>query len=134
MNHRDQNLVAVRPHISKAIVSSSMSLEEQFQNQTLRPIIKLQHPLLISVFKNYIHKHKNVFQQLSPHKQLDYIDNALQRDQKFRNIIKGIIIGQFTVNEYTAYSDHSSKLNKRMLNIVKERLIDSLQLYITDNL
>jgi ATP-dependent Clp protease ATP-binding subunit ClpA len=48
---------------------------------------------------------------------------------KFRNSVKGMIIGQFTVEEYTTYIQNSSALNKRMMNIVKERLIDSIQVF-----
>jgi len=106
-----------------------MSIEERFQNATIRPIVKLQAPLLVVVFKNYIVKHKNVFQDLSTDKRISYIENAIHKDQKFRNSLKGMLIGQFTVEEYLVYSDNSSALNKRMMNIVKERLVSSLQLF-----
>jgi hypothetical protein len=48
---------------------------------------------------------------------------------KFRNSVKGMIIGQFTIEEYALYIQNSSALNKRMMNIVKERLIDSIQVF-----
>ena len=63
-------------------------------------------------------------------KQLAYIDNAIHKDMKFRNSVKGMIIGQFSVEEYELYIENSSALNKRMMNIVKERLVDSIQLFI----
>lgn len=107
-----------------------MSSEELFQNKTLRPIIKMQHYLVIIVFSNYITKRKNVFYDLSLEKQLAYIDNAIHKDMKFRNSVKGMIIGQFTVEEYELYILNSSALNKRMMNIVKERLISSVQLFV----
>jgi len=106
-----------------------MSKDEQFQNSTLRPIIKFQNPLLIEAFKNYIIKHKNAFNQLNIEKRLDYIENAIQKDIKFRNSLKGMIIGQFTVEEYMAYIQNSSTLNKRMMNIVVERLKDQVQAF-----
>ena len=40
-----------------------------------------------------------------------------------------MIIGQFTTEEYELYITNSSALNKRMMNIVKERIISSLQLF-----
>jgi len=40
-----------------------------------------------------------------------------------------MVIGQFTVEEYAIYIQNSSTLNKRMMNIVKERLLDSIQLF-----
>lgn len=105
-----------------------MTADEYFQNRTLRPVAKLQNDLLVAVFRNYARKHKNVFYDLSIEKRMDYIENATHKDMKFRNSLKGIIIGQFTMDEYTAYIQNSSSLNKRMMNIVKERLKSNIQL------
>ncbi|WP_422104508.1 glyoxalase [Winogradskyella sp.] len=130
MTTRSEHLLAIRPVITSAKIYDSMSSDELFQNKTLRPIIKMQHDLFIAVFRNYINKHKNVFYELSLSKQLAYIDNAIHKDMKFRNSIKGMIIGQFTTEEYAIYIQNSSALNKRMMHIVKERLIDSIQVFI----
>ena len=130
MNTRSENLISIRPIIASAKIYDSISSEELFQNKTLRPIIKMQHNLLIAVFSNYITKRKNVFYDLSLPKQLAYIDNTIQKDIKFRNSITGMIIGQFTEEEYTLYILNSSAFNKRMLNIIKERLINSVQVFI----
>ena len=130
MTARSENLLSIRPIIASAKIHDAMRSEELFQNKTLRPIIKMQHDLLISVFSNYICKHKNVFYELSLEKQLAYIENAIHKDTKFRNSVKGMIIGQFTIEEYTLYIENSSALNKRMMTIVKERLINSVQLFV----
>ncbi|MDT0676900.1 glyoxalase [Autumnicola musiva] len=128
MNPRDLQLTGLRPEIPSAKVSDNMSMEEQFQNQTLRPVVKLQDELLVEVFRNYISKHKNTFYELNLDKRMEYIENAVQKDIKFRNSLKGIIIGQFTLKEYAQYIKNSSALNKRMMNIVKERLQANIQL------
>lgn len=128
MISRDSSLTNIRPIIKTAVINSNMSFDEQFQNTTLRPVIKLQNDLLLDVFKNYIVKRKNVFYELSTEKQMDYIDHAIHKDMKFRNSIKGMIIGQFTIEEYSKYITNSSALNKRMMNLVMQRLIDQLQL------
>tara|TARA_R100001369_G_scaffold20091_1_gene36802 strand:- start:308040 stop:308447 length:408 start_codon:yes stop_codon:yes gene_type:complete len=128
MNQRENDLLELRPEIPSARVSDNMSLDEQFQNKTLRPVVKLQNELLVEVFKNYIKKYKNGYYSFSVEKKLSFIENAIQRDIKFRNSLKGIIIGQFTVAEYLIYIDNSSALNKRMMNIVKERMFSNIQL------
>lgn len=128
MNHRDSNLLQLRPEILTAKVSENMSRDEHFQNITLRPLVKLQDQLLLEVFKNYIHKHKNTFYGLSVEKKIQFIENVIQRDIKFRNSLKGIIIGQFTLEEYSTYIQNSSSLNKRMMNLVKDRMIFNIQL------
>lgn len=128
MNLRDSSLLALRPEIPNAKILPGITSEEYFQNKTLRPIAKLQDELLVAVFQNYCRKHKNVFYDLSIEKRLDYIENAIHKDMKFRNGLKGIIIGQFTLAEYESYIENSSALNKRMMNIVKERLKSNIQL------
>ena len=130
MTPRTKDLLAIRPIIKSAKIYDSMSSEELFQNKTLRPIIKMQNNLFLVVFSNYISKRKNVFYELSLQKQLSYIDNAIHKDMKFRNSVKGMIIGQFTVEEYALYIQNSSALNKRMMNIVKECLISNVQLFV----
>jgi len=128
MDARDSALLRLRPQIPSANVNSSMSADELFQNKTLRPVVKLQNDLLVEVFKNYSRKHKNAFYEFSVEKKLDYIENAIQKDIKFRNSLKGIIIGQFTIEEYNLYILNSSDLNKRMMNIVTERIKSNIQL------
>jgi len=128
MDDRSSNLLKIRPDIKSTQINTMMSDEERFQNETLRPILKMQNTLLIEVFKNYIGKHKNKFYELSLEKRLQYIENSIQKDIKFRNSLKGIVIGQFTVEEYETYMSNSSALNKRMMNMVVKRLKDQLQL------
>ncbi|AXT20006.1 glyoxalase [Flavobacteriaceae bacterium AU392] len=126
---RLHDLLSIRPQILAASVNNQMSDDERFQNVTLRPILKLQHSLFIEVFRNYITKHKSVFYDLSLEKRIDYIENAIHKDMKFRNSVKGMVIGQFTVDEYKVYTLNSSALNKRMMNMVKDRLLSSIQLF-----
>lgn len=129
MNDRSNDLLKVRPEIPSAKVTPDTSRDEKFQNQTLRPVIKLQNPLLIEVFRNYVNKHKGEFYELSVERKLAFIENAIQKDIKFRNSLKGMIIGQFVIEEYMVYIENSSALNKRMMNIVISNLQDQIQLF-----
>lgn len=129
MNDRSTNLKSIRPTITSAQVNDQMSSDECFQNATLRPVIKMQNHLIIVVFRNYIAKHKNKFYDLSLPKKMTYIESTILKDTKFRNSLKGMIIGLFTVEEYELYIKNSSALNKRMMNLVKERLLSNIQLF-----
>ena len=129
MNDRPNDIKRIRPEIGSTQSFRQMGLEEKFQNNTLRPILKLQNPLLIAVFHNYIVKHKGVFYDLSIEKRLAYIENVLYKDQKFRNALKGMIIGHFTVDEYKDYIAYSSSLNKRMMNMAVERLKNQVEYF-----
>ena len=129
MNDRPNDLLSIRPEIKKTITFDSMNSDERFQNETLRPILKLQNPLLISVFTNYIKKRKGVFYDLSLEKKITYIENSLFKDQKFRSFLDGLIIGHFTIAEYQKYSLNSSSLNKRIINMLIKRLQDQVKVF-----
>ena len=127
MESRDQFLLELRGEIL-GIINSQSSADEKFQNETIRPILKLQNDLFLAVFKNYIYKFKNDFYAYSIDKKLLFIENAIQKDIKFRNSLKGIVIGFFTIDEYAIYIENSSSLNKRMMNMLIERIKSQLQL------
>lgn len=129
MSPRDQKLLQQRPDIPTSKINDQMSAEEYFQNATLRPILKLQNDLFLLVFRNYITKHKNVFYDLSLEKKLQYIEQSIQKDIKFRNALKGMVIGLFTEKEYETYIQNSSALNKRMMNMLIVRLKDQILLF-----
>ena len=127
METRDTHVLELRGE-TFGTISNQSSIEEIFQNKTLRPILKLQNDLLVQVFINYSLKQKNVFFTLTPEKKMAYIENVIQRDIKFRNSLKGMIIAFFTLDEYAEYIQNSSNLNKRMMNMLVERLKSQIQL------
>lgn len=112
-------------------VTSETSDEEFFQNETLRPIMKLQNDLLISVFQNYMETSKVDFRQISTEKRMIFIENAIKKDIKFQNFLKGIVIGLFTAEEYDRYKNNSSALTKRITNLLLERIKSQVQLLYT---
>lgn len=128
MENRDAFISEFRGETLGTITSQSSS-DEIFQNQVIRPILKLQNDLFIDVFKNYISKYKNDFYTYSVEKKLAYIENSIHKDIKFRNSLKGIVIGLFTIHEYNEYIKNSSSLNKRMMNMLIERLKNQVQLF-----
>ena len=97
--------------------------------QKAKKFYKFQNDLFIEVFRNYATKQKGVFFTLSPEKKMSYIENAIQRDIKLRNSLKGIVIGMFTITEYKEYILNSSNINKRMMNLLIERLKSQIQIF-----
>lgn len=128
MENRDTFIENLRGDVLGTI-SKDSSNEEVFQNKTLRPILKLQNDLFLEVVKNQINKHKTDFYNFPIEKKLAYIDHIIKNDEKFRNSLKGIIIGLFTVIEYKDYILNSSSLNKRMMNMLIERIKNQIQLF-----
>lgn len=128
MNEIDNFKIEARPLIPNALVNDSMSFEEQFQNTTLRPIIKLQHELIFQIIKNHFVVTKFKFENLSIEKKKHFIENTLLKDVALQNEFKGIIIAFFTKAEYEAYSKNTNNVNKRIFGIIKERVISNLNL------
>ena len=128
MSSRESSLKSLRPDVLTKTIKSEMSSEEYFQNTVLRPIIKFQNDLLIAVFLQFCRKYKNVFFDLSSEKKILYIESAITKDSKLRTSFRDMIIGLFSVEEYSEYLVNASALNKRMTGIVKERLISHVQL------
>ena len=126
MNEIDNLKIEIRPLIPNALVNDSMSFEEQFQNITLRPIIKLQHDLIFQIIKNHFVITKFKFENLSIEKKKHFIENTLLKDVGLQNELKGIIIAFFTKDEFNAYSKSINNVNKRIFGIIKERIISNL--------
>lgn len=129
MNNRDEALLQLRGEAIGEIFPQS-SKDEIFQNRTLRPILKLQNDLFIESFINYVNKSKSDFYNMGTEKKMAFIDNAVHKDIKFRNALKGMVMAMFTVEEFREYILNSSDLNKRMMNMLIERLKDQVQLLV----
>ena len=120
---------SIRPVIEGLVSENKITSEELFQNETLRPIIKMQHDLLVAYFKEYILSKKCKFNELGELKQLDFISAAFQKDIAFRSEIKGLIIGQLTVSEYNQYITSKTDYNKRILKMIQQRLVSVISLF-----
>jgi len=95
---------------------------EKFQNEVLRPILKLQNNLLIEIFKTYCSKRKSTFYKFSEKEKAVYVDQAVRKDMKFKHYLEGIITGMFTLDEYAKFMEFEEELTKRLINLLVQRL------------
>jgi len=114
-----------RPKIPE-IIKDNMSDFELFQNKTIRPIIKMQHDLLMAFLYNYLKKRKVDFSAISEQKKKLKIKSILEKDIQFRNMILGSILGHFTLDEYQHYYSNASEMNRRIVKIITKRFQDSI--------
>jgi len=114
-------------------VNANSSSAEVFQNQTLRPILKLQNELFLQLFAHYFAQHKNVFYTLSPENKQIYLNDIFQNDKKFIAFLKGIVIGFFSLAEYKEYISLESELNKRMMKMLAERISSQIAVFSQEN-
>jgi len=114
-----------RPILSD-LVNAGTSDVEKFQNEVIRPIIKMQHNLLIAFFKSYVQQRKIDFISLTLEKKNKHIRSMLTKDINFKNILLGSIIGHFSMDEFSFYHQNTSEVNRRIVQITKQRLQDSI--------
>ena len=128
MNTRDTFLKDFRGQTIGSVTPQSSS-EESFQNEVLRPILKLQNDLFLAVFSHYIIKSKVDFHNFTIEKKLGFIEHAIQKDSKFKSAFKGMVLALFTLDEYLEYVKNASNLNRRMMSMLIERLKSQVQLF-----
>lgn len=102
--------------------SETTTPAEVFQNQTLRPILKLQNDLYLSLFTNYALRQNADFNSLSVGKKNVFIEQSIQKDSVMKNTFIGMTIGMFTLEELEIYHSDSKVFNKRIITMLIERL------------
>jgi len=116
----EQKLLQLRPELQLPTLQSGV--EEQFQNQTLRPILKMQHPLLASLMLAQILKYKSAFFKLSKPDRLEWIANTLREDARLRHLLAGTIIGHFTMDELSIFEANEAECMRRLIQMMVQRL------------
>ena len=114
--------INIRPKIKNIGTSDNKKQEELFQNETIRPIIKLQHELLLAFFRNYLIQKKININKLNDLKKTELVVKIFKNDTRLKVELRGLIIGHFTEDEYQNYLQIAAETNRRIINIIKERL------------
>lgn len=117
---------ALRPGIPSIDVGSEVHPAEQFQNEVLRPILKFQNEFLMHFFWDYVNSKNKKFLELSEEKKSDWIDSAFSKDHVLKNQCIGMVIGLIEEGEASMYFKFKSELNKRILQMAKQRIKDNL--------
>lgn len=111
--------LSIRPTVT---TEPTDNVNEDFQNTTLRPILKLQHDLFLEIFSNYLVKRKKAFHQMAVEDRALYIEQTLKTDQKFKQFLIGTVVGLLTVDELKIYFENESELNRRTITMLIKRL------------
>lgn len=119
MSNYEQRL-ALRPEVP---TTPTTQPEEAFQNETLRPVLKLQHDHLKAVTDSFLLKRKVKIDQVAKVKRREKIKELIARDNRLRGLLFGIIIGQFVAEELAYYLANESATNRRITNLLQERLL-----------
>lgn len=124
---RDTDLMALRPTVQADPAGDAEHSPGHFMHTTLRPVCKLQNELLLQLFRQYIRKTKDTFRQLSPAKRLEFIAHSIRRDQRFRSLLFGVVIGHFTEAEWRIFATQEQELSRRLSELLIQRLSDQVE-------
>lgn len=117
----DSNKISIRPLLNL----TSTVPDEDFQNSTLRPILKLQHTTILQMFELFLKKQKTDIRSYSKEKLNIYVNLSTKNNTVLRNQLLGVVIGQFTKEEFDTYKVNDLEFNKRIIQMIVQRINDS---------
>ena len=126
-NERNDILIKFRPLLKQSIILNNTNELEVFQNNTLRPIIKFQHELLVLVLKNYLISNKFDIVNTNTEKLSKFTSIAIKNDKQLNLQITHSITGLFTKREFDYYSQNKKEIHKRIIQICTERYLTNLE-------
>lgn len=118
---RNENMLKLRPEIVLDNTKTSLS-EESFQNFTLRPILKLQNDMIITLVNKHLAK---FIIDKSKEERTKIIESRLA-EQVIKQQLIGLTIGLFTLEELEFYLENQSSLNKRISQLIVQRVCSQL--------
>lgn len=126
MNERDERLKTIRP--LQSLDNTASSDIENFQSNTLRPILKFQNSIILAQFRKYVQKFKPAFNAYNQSAQKNYIEDVLKRDPKIKNSLIASVVSVMTLSEYEFYCENKVEINKRIISLLIKRLQDHLEM------
>lgn len=121
MKKRSEELVELRPSIF--LEEETSKPMEKFQNQVLRPILKYQHELWILEVKQSLFFIQIKAKRLKGFEYREAIKSVIAKTSDLKNRYIGIVTGLFTADEYSFYLENKSEINKRIVQMVTERIV-----------
>lgn len=115
-------MIKIRPKVEydKSLDSSAA---ERFQNETLRPIAKLQNEMIIAYFLKDL---GNIDLPKGSRDRATMIEERLKKNLTLKNILVGIVVALFTEEEFVIYQEDISGMNKRIIILLVQRLQSQL--------
>lgn len=125
MRDRDAHLLMIRPDVPH--LAEAIGPMEAFQNRTLRPILKLQNPVVLSLVRVYLENYCPKFDQMDSAKQRQFVRNVLSRDSRPRHMLVGIVAGHFTEEEFSFFCAHEAEARRRLMDLCIKRVQDQVE-------
>lgn len=127
-SERDERFTNIRPNLSKSESEGEDSSVLNFQNQVLRPILKLQNSIVLAQFREYIKKFKPSFNAYNLKVQQNYVSDVMKSDPRIRNSLIASVVSVMTLEEYNFYVKNKNECNKRIVTLLIRRIQDHLEM------
>jgi hypothetical protein len=121
MDEYDERRLQMRPQLALEAPAAGW---EQFQSETLRPVLKMQNQLILKLFTAYLAATKTDLGHRSAEQRRQFIDHALAKDLALKHQLVGVVLGQFTQAELGFFVQNRSELTKRLAQFLAKRIAD----------
>ncbi len=123
----DAALLALRPAIAgqPAAIPTPATVAD-FQHQVLRPLLKLQHEVLLATVADFAHDYHLPLATADPTAATRLLTELLTRNTRLRATIVGLVVGLLTQPELAFYRPHRPELNRRLLDLAQQRVLTSI--------
>lgn len=121
---RDEALHGIRPEITIELIGVKND-EEHFMHETLRPVLKFQHQLIVKLLTAEKTLNLDALkgkQQTNAQKRL-LISSFLQKNTKVKTLLLGLVIGMFHESEFDQYLLHKKAMDKRIVEMIITRFL-----------
>lgn len=118
---KEEFLLSLRPTIELDLTLSENKFA-QFQNHTLRQILKMQNTMILSLCNNIFKLKYKDFRDCDLNIKRTLAEKAIRNDLNLKHLLFGLVVGQFTSTELDFYIEHKSEINKRLSTLIIERV------------
>lgn len=117
---RNEQLQSLRTQIDFEEIQTNPN--QLFQDKTLRPILKFQNEVVLTIYKEYIISTKFDFKNLSEEQINFKIEQSIKQNQALKALLKGIVIALFTMEELRFWLKNKEEINKRIIQLIIKRI------------
>ena len=123
MTDRDRALLALRP----SVATKPASGVEGFLHETLRPVLKLQNPVLLALVSAEVRKRVAGFAAFAPDDQRQRLAEVVRRDSRLKQVLFGVVLGVLTSEERAFALAHEAEVRRRILALIAERAVSQTE-------
>ena len=100
---------------------------EAFLHRTLRPVLKLQNPLLLQLVARDVARRVPGFSGFAVDDQRDRLATTLRSDSRLKQGVLGMVYGAFTESELAFALDHLAEVRRRTFALLTERVLSQTE-------